>query len=153
MHWRRPIHFYCYQQQWQYIYIYMYIYIHIYMSSTRRFTVKCGVFSENWCNGDKFPLTSAIFTCDFPSKTLWMCFPAFKGSWSWRRSWLECCGEFGGRTFSSRALINTTNGPAVGSPSRRYAQVDPLSQKTKQNRWRLLGFRPFFSFSLVRHHL
>lgn len=44
----------------------------------------------------------------------------FAGNWSWRRSWLECCGGFGGRTFSLRVPINTTNELAVDSPSRRY---------------------------------
>lgn len=42
------------------------------------------------------------------------------GNWSWRRSWLECCGGFVGRTFSSRAPINTTNERAAGTPSHRY---------------------------------
>lgn len=42
------------------------------------------------------------------------------GNWSWRRSWLECCGGFGGRTFNLRAPINTTSELAVGSPCHRY---------------------------------
>lgn len=50
---------------------------------------------------------------------LFFCSSFFAGSWSWRRSWLECCGGFDGRTFSLRAPINTTNERAVGSPSHR----------------------------------
>lgn len=52
------------------------------------------------------------------------------GSWSWRRSWLECCGGFAGRTFSSRAPTNTTNEPAVGSRSHRYAR-DTLTIRSR----------------------
>ena len=73
------------------------------------------------------PLDCSSVLCAAPLVDFTTWFSLFAGNWSWRKSWLECCGGSGGRTFSSRAPINTTNGPAVASPSRRYSTFSNIT--------------------------
>lgn len=87
---------------------------------SHNFAVKTSAHSHFLNNPSPIHLDCSSALCaavDFT--TCFFLLPFFAGSWSWRRSWLECCGGFDGRTFSLRAPINTTNEPAVGSPSHR----------------------------------